>query len=67
MERRRRFWILGLGALAVVAVAVERPHADIRILTHAQGDLAPQRLQAAIDLGLVGISFLVTWSKKLAS
>ncbi|WP_277316696.1 hypothetical protein [Sphingomonas sp. AOB5] len=40
-------------------------HANIEILTHEQTDLNPHKVQAAIDLGLVGISVLYTWTSNL--
>jgi hypothetical protein len=60
MDRRR---IAGVaGALALVAVAARHPTADIQLLTHNTGDLAPHRVQAAVDFGLVGVHLLVTWT-----
>ena len=31
----------------------------------APGDLAPQKAQAIVDIGLASVSVLVTWSKRL--
>lgn len=60
MRDRRTLALAGLG---LVAVAVARhPSPDIRLLTHDIGDPRPHRVQAAIDLGLVGVSVLYTWS-----
>ncbi|MBX9815625.1 MAG: hypothetical protein A4S12_05795 [Proteobacteria bacterium SG_bin5] len=58
---------MGLAALALVmvALAVRHPSADIRVLTHDAADQAPSRVQAAVDLGVMGVSLLVTWSKRL--
>lgn len=50
-----------VAALALVAV-VRHPTADIQILTHDAGDPAPHRIQAALDLGVVAIKLLVTWT-----
>lgn len=60
MTGRRKALILAGGALALVAV--RHPTADIRLITHDVGDPAPRRMQAAIDLGLVGVSVLYTWT-----
>ena len=60
MDRRRI--ALVAGALALIAVAARHPTADITVLTHDAGDLAPHRVQAAIDLGMVGVNVLVTWT-----
>lgn len=64
-QRNRRILAAGAALLALVSIAAQHPRATIEILTHDQGDTAPRRVQAAIDLGLVGISVLVTWSKRL--
>lgn len=56
MERRRRIAI-GLGVVALVAALAPRPNGDIRI------DLAEApRARAAVTLGLMGVSLLVTLS-----
>ncbi len=52
-------------ALALVALVSPHNRADIRILTHDKSDLNPHKMQAAIDVGLVAISVLVTWSAKI--
>jgi hypothetical protein len=33
-------------------------------LTHDIGDPQPHRVQAALDLGLVGVSILYTWTAR---
>ena len=49
--------------LALVAAA-RHPSANIEILTHDATDRAPHQMKAAVDLGLVAISVLVTWTGK---
>jgi hypothetical protein len=62
---RERGRLLVVGALTAGALLVaQHPTADIRVLTHDAGDPAPRRVQAAVDLGLMGVSVLVTWSVK---
>lgn len=61
--RNRRIG-LGIAAAALLIMAARHPSADIRILTHDRTDLAPQRIQAAIDLGWVAVSVLITWTGK---
>jgi hypothetical protein len=52
---------MAMAILAVVAVA-RHPSADIEILMHQAGDPAPHRLQAAVDLGIVAVKFVLTWT-----
>lgn len=59
--RNRRIMVGIVAVVALIAVA-RHPSADIQILTHDSSDPAPHRMKAAIDLGLVGISVLVTWT-----
>ncbi|AJP72973.1 hypothetical protein [Sphingomonas hengshuiensis] len=66
MTRRNRIILAGAAALALVAFASPQHRASIQILAHDQGDVSPRRIQAVVDLGLVGVSVLVTWSRRLA-
>ncbi|BCA59012.1 hypothetical protein [Sphingomonas sp. HMP6] len=59
--RNRRIMIGMFALLAMVAVA-RHPSADIRILTHDASDPTPHQVMAALDLGLVAVSVLVTWT-----
>ncbi len=59
---RDRKAVLVLAGLALVALTVRHPTADIRIMTHEASDPSPHRMQAAFDLGLVGVSVLYTWT-----
>jgi hypothetical protein len=61
--RNRRIIFGGIAVLALI-VAVRHPSADIQILTHDATDRTPHQVKAAIDLGLVGVSVLVTWTGK---
>ena len=65
-KRKGRIALAAAGALVLAAFASPDNRADIRILAHAPGDLAPQKVQAVVDLGVVAFSLLVTWSKRLA-
>ena len=60
MRDRRKLMFLGAAALALVAV--KQPSADIRIVTHDLRDPAPRQVKAAVDLGLMAVSVLVTWT-----
>lgn len=64
MRKRRLVLFAAAGALLLLAWSPGK-HADIKILTHDQADLKPHKVQAAIDLGLVGISVLYTWTSHL--
>lgn len=60
---RRRGTIAAALALTLAGVAVVRhPTADIEIVTHDATDPSPHRIQAAIDLGIVAVKLLVTWT-----
>ena len=65
MKRRHTILVAAGAALALLALASPDHRADIKILTHRPGDVAPQKAQAVVDLGLASISVLVTWSKRL--
>lgn len=62
--RERRIW-LGVAAAVLLLLGTRHPSANIRILTHDVADRAPMRIQAALDLGVFGVSVLITWTKKL--
>jgi hypothetical protein len=64
--RKGRIVLAGAAALALFALVSPHNRADIRILTHDKSDLSPHRLQAAIDIGIVAISVLITWTAKIA-
>jgi hypothetical protein len=59
--QRRRTILIAAAMLALLAVA-RHPTADIEILTHQANDPAPHRVQAAVDLGIVAVNFLLTWT-----
>lgn len=48
--------------LGLAVISLRHPTADIRLITHDVRDPAPHRVQAAVDLGLVGVSILYTWT-----
>jgi uncharacterized membrane protein len=60
MDRKRALLAIA-GACTLVTVA--RPiSADIRVLTHDASDLAPHRVQTALNLGVLAVNVLVTWT-----
>jgi hypothetical protein len=66
MARRSRTLLIAATALLALVVMGSPDHrADIRILAHRPGDLAPQQAQAIVDIGLASVSVLVTWSRRL--
>jgi hypothetical protein len=62
MDRRKAGFLVVTAGLFGLAAAMPHPQADIRILAHEKSDLAPRTMRAAVDLGLVGVSVLVTWT-----
>jgi hypothetical protein len=60
MQERR----IGLAVLVLVLLVLtaRHPSATIRIDTHDGGDPAPHTMQAAVDIGIAGVSLLWTWS-----
>lgn len=66
MVKRNRIVVAGAAIvlLAMSSFAADR-RAGISIDLARVGDPAPQRMEAALDLGLVAFSVLVTWSKRL--
>lgn len=60
-DRRMLGAIVALGALTLL---VRHPTASIQVMTHDAADPSPHRMQAAVDLGLVGVSVLYTWTVK---
>ncbi len=62
---RRRIGFAFAVALLLVAGAIEHPRADFQLLMHDSSDHTPSRLQAALDLGVVAFSVLITWTHHL--
>jgi hypothetical protein len=63
---RKRNAMVAMGALLALIAIVRHPTADIEILTHREGDPTPHRIQAAVDLGVVAVRFLLTWTSGTA-
>lgn len=59
--RERRIMTAGL-VLALIGLGWCHSTADVRLITHDLTDRSPRRVQAALDLGLFGVSFLYTWT-----
>ena len=60
MRKNRTLIVAGAAALALLAI--ERPSADFRIAAHDAGDPSPRQARAALDLGLMAVSIIVTWT-----
>jgi len=65
--RAKKIAFGALAALALLAFASPNRRADIAVHMHRVDDLAPQRIEAVIDIGVFAISVLVTWSKRLTT
>lgn len=61
---RNRRIIIGLCACAALLAVARHPTADVQILTHDAADRMPHQVKAAVDLGLIGISVLYTWTAR---
>lgn len=64
VKRNRIIVMLGAAALLLISLATDR-RADIAVALQRQGDPSPQRVEAVVDIGLVAVSVLVTWSRRL--
>lgn len=60
--RNHKGTLLIAGLVALTALAVRHPTIDVQLVTHDSRDPSPHRMQAAVDLGLVGVSILYTWT-----
>ncbi|MBX9859397.1 MAG: hypothetical protein K2Y20_07385 [Sphingomonas sp.] len=60
----RRTAIAVIALLLLAVTAVRHPSADIRVIAHQVGDPAPRQVTAAIDLGVMAFSLLITWTGK---
>jgi hypothetical protein len=56
---------MGIAIVALLLLATRHPSADIRILTHDATDRAPMRVEAGLELGVIAVSVLITWTKRL--
>lgn len=63
MRNRRIALVVAMVGLCLLSV--KHPTADLRLITHRVDDPAPARVQAAIDLGLIGVSVLYTWTRRI--
>ena len=61
---RNRRMTVAIAGLMLVALAARHPSADIRVITHEASDRTPHQVQAAVDLGIMAFSVLVTWTGK---
>lgn len=61
--RQRQFAMFAI-ALILLALVARHPSARIEVLSHDASDPSPHRVQAAVDIGVVAFSVLVTWTGK---
>ena len=62
MLRERKRALAVIAGVGLLALAVKQPTADIRLLTHDRTDPAPRVMKVAADLGVIGVSFLYTYT-----
>jgi|FLYM01.1.fsa_nt_gi hypothetical protein len=60
---KRKVGLIAGGAL-VVALAWQTPTASLEIQTHDVTDVAPKKMEAALDLGIAAFSLLITWTQR---
>lgn len=60
----RKVAVAGVGAVMLMAAAMNPPQANIRILTHDVADTAPHKIEAAVDFGIAAMSLLITWTTR---
>ena len=63
--RDRRLLVAAAAILVIGTLSARHPTADIRLLTHEAADPSPMRMQAAIDLGVVGVSLIYTLTRHI--
>ena len=62
MRRESKRAVALVAGVALIALTAKHPTANIRLLTHDRSDPAPHVMQAAVDLGMIGVSVLYTWT-----
>lgn len=60
---KRKVGVIACGAL-LVALAWQTPTASLEIQTHDVADVAPKKMEAALDLGIAAFSLLITWTQR---
>lgn len=59
--RYRRVALIA-GAALLTVMAARHPSADLQLTLQEPADPAPHRVQAAVDLGIMTFSLLITWT-----
>lgn len=62
MSRKRRLGIAMLGLVAFAGI-VRHPSVDVTVAANDPANPAAQRVQTRLDIGLVAISVLITWTR----
>lgn len=60
---KRKVGLMTGGAL-LLALAWQTPTASLEIQTHDVTDVAPKKMEAALDLGIAAFSLLITWTQR---
>ena len=61
---KRRTAIVAFALLLLAVTTLRHPSADVRVIMHQAGDPAPRQVTAAIDVGVMAFSLLITWTAK---
>lgn len=62
--QKRKIALAGGVAALLALTAMPTPTADLRILTHDVADKAPKKIEAAVNLGVMAVSVLYTWTER---
>lgn len=62
MRRESRRAVALVAGVGLLALAARHPTADVRFLNHDRADPAPRVMKVALDLGVIGVSVLYTWT-----
>lgn len=62
MRRESRRAVALVAGVGLMALAVNHPSADIRLVTHERTDPAPRVIKVVANLGVIGVSVLYTWT-----
>lgn len=66
MKQRNRVLLACAAIALMVSPVASKMQAQVSIAMETSSDIAPQKMEAAVDLGLIAVSVLITWSRQLS-